>query len=430
MSEEKHKDIELHSEPVQDIIGRPPGWMVRSGITVIFLVLVVLLIGCCFIKYPEILSATIKINANNLPAQVKARSTGRIDTLFVKDGDVVNINQPLALIENTANYNDVLFLKKSLGSVSHDSVWICAKEMHLGDIQSSYLNYTQAAHSLSFFVKNDYLGELINSRKEQAVVLAQTLENYEKQIRLNNEKLSVEKEKFNIDSTLFTRGIMSKTNYNDSRTAFMQQCMSHQSLIIETDNIRLSLLQSKQTVTELEQQRSEQYNNLIIQFNVAREQLEASIRQWEQNYFLTSPIYGVVAITKYWQRNQNITTGETMLTVIPKDSSSHFGKIYLSQQGAGKVKTGQKVNIKLDDYPYMEFGFIQVKLSGISMVPYEESGIGNIFLLEVEMPDSLTTQYGISIPYRPEMSGTAEIITDDLTVFDRLINPIKAVFKK
>ena len=46
------------------------------------------------------------------------------------------------------------------------------------------------------------------------------------------------------------------------------------------------------------------------------------------------------------------------------------------------------------------------------------------------MPDSLMTQYGKNIPYRPEMSGTAEIITEDLTILDRLINPIKAVIKK
>ena len=29
-----------------------------------------------------------------------------------------------------------------------------------------------------------------------------------------------------------------------------------------------------------------------------------------------------------------------------------------------------------------------------------------------------------------DMSGTAEIITEDMTVFDRLLNPIKAVVKR
>ena len=93
-------------------------------------------------------------------------------------------------------------------------------------------------------------------------------------------------------------GYVPKITYNDSRTAYIQQQMSHQSLIIETDNIKLNLLQSEQNITELEQQRSEQYNDLTLKLGIAREQLEASVRQWEQEYCITSPINGVVAITK------------------------------------------------------------------------------------------------------------------------------------
>ena len=63
---------------------------------------------------------------------------------------------------------------------------------------------------------------------------------------------------------------------------------------------------------------------------------------------------GRVALTKFWQKNQNVKTGETLMTVVPEEDGEHSGKIFLSQQGAGKVKTGQKVNIKLDDYPHIE----------------------------------------------------------------------------
>ena len=87
--ENKEKGLELHSEPVQEIMGTPPGRLVRYGITVILAAVALLLAGSRFVKFPEVLEATVTINARSLPAQVKARSTGRIDTLFVKDGDVV-----------------------------------------------------------------------------------------------------------------------------------------------------------------------------------------------------------------------------------------------------------------------------------------------------------------------------------------------------
>ncbi len=427
----KHTNrLELHSEPVRDILGRPPGWLVRSGIGIITATVVVILIGCRFIKYPEILQATITINAHNLPAQVKARSSGRIDTVFVKDGMIVGEGSPLALIESAADYHDVALLKSRLAAMNRDSVGRFDQNLRLGSIQESYLGYAQAANDFRFFMEKDYTSVLIASKKEQAMVMERNLQNQQERLHISAEQLAIVHDRFRADSTLYAEKAIAKITYQESKKAYMQQQMAHQSLLGEADNLRLSLLQTKQAITELEQSRSEQDHNHRTQLGMARDQIEVQITQWEKNFLLVSPTSGVVAITKYWQKNQNITAGETMMTVVPDGVSSYFGKLSLSQRGAGKVKEGQKVNIKLDDYPHMEFGFVQVTLSGISMLPYNDAALGNVYILEVQLPDNLVTQYGTTIPYRPEMTGIAEIITDDLSVLDRLVNPIKAVVKR
>ncbi len=427
---DKAKGLELHSEPVQEIMGRPPGWLVRSGIAVIVTVVALLLLGSHFVKYPEIPTADITINANNLPAQVKARSSGRIDTVFVEDGMPVGEGSPLALIENAADYGDVVLLKNQLAAAKRDSAWHIGQDLHLGSIQESYLGFVQAANDYQFFLEKDYAGILIASNKEQIKVMEENQQNQQERLHISTEQLAIAHDKFRIDSILYSEKGIAKVAFQESQKSYMQQQMSHQSLLSEADNLRLSLLQTGQAVTELEQGRAEQKHGYYMRLRVARDQLEAQITQWEKNYLLVSPTNGVVAITKYWQKNQNITAGETMMTVVPDGASSYFGKLYLSQRGAGKVKEGQKVDIKLDDYPHMEFGIIQVTLSSISMLPYHDEAKGNVYVLEVNLPDSLVTQYGTHIPYRPEMTGVAEIITDDMSVMDRLINPIKAVVKR
>lgn len=118
------------------------------------------------------------------------------------------------------------------------------------------------------------------------------------------------------------------------------------------------------------------------------------------------------------------------MTIVPTEKSEHVGTIILPQRGVGKVRPGQTVNVKLDDYPYLEFGFVQVPLAGISFVPFDGQGNEKLYMLEVNLPDTLRTQYGKEIPYRPEMTGIAEIITDDLSILDRILNPIKAVLKR
>ena len=51
-------------------------------------------------------------------------------------------------------------------------------------------------------------------------------------------------------------------------------------------------------------------------------------------------------------------------------------------------------------------------------------------MAEVEFPNGLTTNYNKQIKFSQEMQGSAEIITEDIRLIERLFNPIKALFKK
>lgn len=75
------------------------------------------------------------------------------------------------------------------------------------------------------------------------------------------------------------------------------------------------------------------------------------------------------------------------------DDVAYIGKIVLPRQGAGKVKAGQRVNLKFEEYPYMEYGFAQITLTDVSMSPYMDSDVGMAYIFEVVLPDSLLTQY-------------------------------------
>jgi HlyD family secretion protein len=50
-----------------------------------------------------------------------------------------------------------------------------------------------------------------------------------------------------------------------------------------------------------------------------------------------------------------------------------------------------------------------------------------VYMLEVEFPNKLKTNYGKELTFSQEMTGSAEIITEDLRLLDKFINPIKEV---
>lgn len=425
------ENINLRSEEVQEILGRPPRWIVRVGISIIFVVVTGLFVGSYFFKYPDILSATITVTTENLPAGVMSMTTGKIDTLAVTEKQLVKEGDLLAVILNTAKFEDVMWVKRMLDGA--DTVAVETQNsasLQLGDVQSAYTAYDIALTDYRHFVKTDYHNRKIKVIRKQITAQKNLLQKTINQLQISGKQLSTAQKLFSMDSSLYSKGMLSLADYQSARGAFLQQQSSFESAKMSVDNQQMSILQSEQSIFDLEQQRIDEEQRLVTALASAREQLSAQIRQWEQAYLLVAPCDGIVTFTKYWQKNQNVNAGEVLVTVVPDGDTQVVGKILLPQQGAGKVKLGQTVNVKLDNFPYLEYGLVKVNIRNISLVPVQVDENTKAYMLEVEFPAKLVTTYGKELTFSQEMTGTAEIITDDLRLLDKFLNPIKAVIKK
>ena len=427
----KEDNLNLRSEEVQEILGRPPRWIVRVGISIIFVVVAGLFVGSYFLKYPDILPATITVTTENLPAGVMAMTTGKIDTIAVAEKQTIREGDLLAIVRNPAKYKDVMWVKRMLDGADTVAVetWFTAS-LQLGDVQSAYTAYDIALTDYRHFVVTDYHNRKIKVVQKQITAQKSLLQKTVNQLQISRQQLSAAQKLFAMDSTLYGKGMLSLADYQSARGAFLQQQSSFESAKMSVDNQQMSILQSEQSIFDLEQQRIDEEQKLTSALSSAKEQLSAQIRQWEQSYLLVAPCDGIVTFTKYWQENQNVNAGEVLVTVVPDGDMQVVGKILLPQQGAGKVKVGQTVNVKFDNFPYLEYGLVKVSIRNISLVPVQVDENTKAYMLEVEFPDKLVTTYGKELVFSQEMTGTAEIITDDLRLLDKFLNPIKAVIKK
>lgn len=433
--EQKEKEIEIRSEAVQEILGRPPQWIIRWGITVVFAVIGGLFVGSYFFKYPEVVKAPIVVTTQNLPANIMAKSAGRIDTLLVSEKQFVQKGQLLAVIENPACLSDMLWLMQRLdsllpiinGAVISELSW--PSNLELGAVQVAYSNLLKAWGDYAYFLKTDYHRKKIRVVESQ-ITVQQKMQNQSRvQLELIINQIEIANKLFRTDSVLFITGVIAPVDYEKAKNARLQSMREYENAKTSIETLQMGILQLEQAIFDLEQQRMEQNTQLQLSVRTACDQLQAQMRSWEQQCLLRSPVNGIVTFTKYWQINQNIQAGETLLTVVPDGSTHIAGKIYLPTQGAGKVKIGQMVNVKLDNFPYMEYGVIRVQVKNIALVPillYDERR----YVLEVDFPDVLQTNYGKTLPFSQEMQGTAEIITDDLRLLDRFLQPIRALWNR
>ena len=113
-----------------------------------------------------------------------------------------------------------------------------------------------------------------------------------------------------------------------------------------------------------------------------------------------------------------------MFTIIPETGGSYIAKIKAPIQNSGKINSGQKVNIKLFNFPETEYGMLDARVETMSAIPDEEG----FYLVQASLDSKLMTSYEIEIPFKNEMTGTAEIITEDLRLLERFFYQLRGLF--
>ncbi|CAN0500975.1 unnamed protein product, partial [Scytosiphon promiscuus] len=131
---------------------------------------------------------------------------------------------------------------------------------------------------------------------------------------------------------------------------------------------------------------------------------------------------GLVSFYEVWGSHQNIKEGEIVFTVVPLDGDKLLGKCQVPIRNSGKIKPGQRVIIKLENYPYREWGTLNGEVDIISEVPRTGDNEGYVVYVKVK---NLVTTYGKTLQFRQDMVGSVEIILEEVTLLQRIFYQFK-----
>lgn len=423
--------IELRSEEVQEILTKVPSWMIRWGNTLFLALIVMLLMLSWFVKYPDIITSEAMITTQIPPQKEYAKTTGSIDTLFVKDSQEVLANQPLAIIENTANYTDVFFLKSIVDTikVQKKSFTFPIDEipiLFLGDIEASYALFE---NNYIKYILNKELTPFLNesiANKVTTSELNRRLKNLQSQKALNKREIHFKKKDLERSKSLFEKGVISEKEYETKQLEYLQAARNYKTLSSSISQLRESISNSNKTSkgTEISRVREEMIllKNTIQSFH----QLKKSIKDWELQYVFKSKMKGKVSFLNYWSENQTVNQGDLVFTIIPNENSDFIAKLKTPAQNIGKVKPRQIVNIKLQNYPDYEFGVLKGVVKSISEISDKEG----FYTIDVSLSKKLITSYNKEIVFKQEMRAIAEIITEDLRLIERFFYQFNKILKR
>lgn len=423
--------FELRSEEVQDILTKVPHWMIRWGTVLIFAIIFMLFFVSWFIKYPDVVNTQIIITTNIPPEKVVSKSSGRIEAILVKDKSIVSKNSTLAIIENTASYKDVFLLKKIVDQYNINDPkkafpFALLKNTQLGEIESAFAVF-----------QKDYQAEQLNQKLQpfevetkaqisEKVQIKERLDILQQQKVINESELQLQKNEIARFETLFNKGIISAQEMEAKKLSYLQAQKSYRGLLSSISQLKSSLIDNSKLSQN--SQISGTKEEVTLGRNMAQSfyQLKKVIKDWELAYTLKSSVSGVVTFLQVWTENQTINVGDNVFSIIPNAKNGFVGKVKAPALNSGKIKVGQTVNIRLANFPDREFGVLKGKIKNISLVPDKD---GNL-LLDVELPNGLMTSYKKKILFQQEMKGSAEIVTEDLRLIERILYQFKSIFEQ
>ncbi len=436
MSEKKYiedpEQIRLNEDrELQQILGDPPRRLLRWGNTFIFIGIMVVLALGWLVKYPDVVSAKVILTTEVPPIRVFAETSGKLSIFRFNNNDKVEKGEILAILDNPANWKDVQVLDSfllGLQNVISDPQEIekieIPRNLQLGNLQNNYAVFSKNVDEHLFFLKNNNTASRVKNLKQQIKKLERLEQSLKKQIETVKEVVRLSQREIDRNIELKKIGGVTETEIEKAETETLRNKRQVEALDNEIINNRLQIERTRMQILENKQNYVDNQSSGLFLIQEEIQKIQSEIDNWEKAFLIKAPISGQISLTKFRSDQQFINRNELLLTIVPETPSQIIAKGTLPLFGSGKVKSGMRANIRLDAYPYQEFGSIQSKVNHVSLVPEGEG-----FLVELSVPQPLVTSYEQNITFQQEMQGRVNIITENRRILERVFDRILSIIR-
>ncbi|WP_041616067.1 hypothetical protein [Spirosoma linguale] len=257
------EEVETQSEAIRDFIGQIPNWLIRWGITVIFLAVLAGIFLSWLIHYPTVVVSGFRLTTQNAPKPIISRTDSRLVRLFVHDNQFVVARQTIGYLESTANHTQVLQLMKRLHhlqqliSSNHFEKlndFPVEQFQELGELQTPYENFMQSyIQTLALFSNGYYIKRKTFLNQELADLL-NTQNQLSQQYNVYDQDAELAQKEFNIHKKLYADKVISTLDYQREESKFIAKRLPIKQIAVSLTTNSTAQTQKRRELTELDRQ--------------------------------------------------------------------------------------------------------------------------------------------------------------------------------
>jgi HlyD family secretion protein len=415
---------------IDDLIGIPPNWLIRSGIGSLAVVAVILVSMSGFIQYPDKTEATGILSASQPPIEHFSQTSAIIEKVAVKEGDYISAGDNIIYLHNLTDLDHLDSLRGFIAdfrAVSEAMGYLkisFPKDLQLGDLQAEYsrlqLNYEAFLNALmqtGVFTQIRTLRQEIQTTYSLIDILKKDQDYLQSEVSL------VQKD-HQRNTKLWEQEVNSDRELEQSEAALLR---IQKQLNAAGQNVlqqRLRIHQMEAEIQNLNEERSSMIAEYLYKIQEVINSLEQKILIWEEANYIKTEISGILSLPSKINQGILISPGDLVFKVAPIEKTEYFVKLGLPSSQMAKIEKGTKALIKFDNFPYKEWGMIKSFVSHIDLVPSPDQDGQMIYELRIALPNKLVTTYGRELEYKPFTGVKVEIITEDRSILERIFDQI------
>ena len=370
-----------------------------SGITIVW---------ACVAYVDESVQATGKLEPTGSTLPVRAPIGGVVKTILVSDGDTVKKGERVVEMDTTAATARLAALTEVRDQVLAEILLSKAQLGH--DIDTSTLTPNQRLRLDALQSERDSrfqaFQNTINQSQHQLRSITATLDSEIRSLALRENSLSE-------IQPLVSQGAISRIQY-------LKELGEVELLRGRVQSLRSDVLRQQQAVEEAQNKYKNTLSLSGVDFSTKLDESQKQLAQLsnqisEANLTLTyqtlvSPANGIVFDLQPASAGFVVTGDDPVLKIVPTDML--VARAYVTNRDIGFLRIGQSVKVRVDAYPYNEFGELVGQISSIGSDVLEPDQSFNYyrFPVTIKLESPFLLAKGKRLPLLSGMSVSVNIV--------------------
>lgn len=417
------------------VVQRSPKYL----LTMIAITAVVVLVALIWMGWAEI-DVVVRGSGKVIPARqvqlIQSLEGGIVSEILVREGDLVESNQPLVKISDVAfsgsfEENRLMYYQLRAKSARLKAEAYGLEFEHDKEVAKAAPELLKSEKSL-FESNRQQLRKTLSIYDEQVRQQQSALEETQSKERQLTKSLKLLRQELTIKEPLVRRRIISEVEY-------LQVQQREAEAEGELEGVTISIPRIRSTVEEgkrkLEQARLEFRNKAKLELNEVQAEIsriaEAQIALEDRvsRTTLRSPVKGIVQRLYANTIGGVVTPGSEILEIVPWEDALLI-EIRIKPADIAYISVGQKTRLKFTAYDFAIHGSLKGLVTFVSADTVTDDDGNSYYVTRVRPEKSYLGHEAQPMPIKVGMASEADIITDKKTILEYLLKPINRGFEK